>query len=385
MGKRINQHFVPQFYFRQFSGGANCIQAFFPNQSRIVRNAPIKGQCASGRFYGDDEAETVLSKLEGQYSAALHSMILAAWSDDPVSKITPSALNSIFESIMVQRSRTRSEVNNSMARAAALTLEALKHHLRMSSEPEDHHALSLLNTHPHELEMNGPATALQNIAVALLTADILSDLDFCIIRNQTELPFIFCDSPVIFHNTYYHNVKHRGVLGAAAPGLQIFLPLNSTLVLMLYDPAKYECSYHNNACVDVISKYDISQINALQIHGFDQAIYFEDHAQYSYVMELWEAHRPSRRIEKKHLHEHDDWLLDGKSVKGLLHQFEPLHNIRLNLSFLTCSPIDEKDYQPGKRDPELAKIVDERLIRELDAAGAKHAKREKGTGPLMAE
>ena len=341
-------------------------------QSRIIRDAPIKGQCASNRFYGDDETESVLSNLESQYAVALRSLIVAAWSDDPVSKIAPTELNSVYESILVQRARTRLQVNKSKSHSAAWIMEWFKRDLALSSDAEDQHVLSLLNTHPHELDLNGPAMALQNIATAILSAEILSDLDFVLIRNQTEVPFIFCDSPVIFHNTYYHNVKHRGVLGTTTPGLQIFLPLNSRVALMLYDPKTYECVYHNSACVESFSKSDISQINALQIHGLDQAVYFEKYDQKEYVTELWHTHGPTRRKETKLIHEHNDWLVDNQPVEGLLHQFDPLHNIRLELSFVNCSPIEEKDYRPRKRDPELAKQVDERLEREFDLADRKH-------------
>ena len=380
MGKKINQHFVPQFYFRQFSGGANCIQAFFPAQSRIIRDAPIKGQCASAKFYGDDEAETVLSGLEAQYAAALRSMIVAAWSDHPISRIEPAALRTVREFIMVQRARTRSAVNQSMARSSAWMMEGFKHWLASSADLENQRMRAETKSHPCDIEMHGPAIALQSIAIAMMTEDILSDLDFCIFRNHTDFPFIFCDAPVIFHNTYYHNVRHRGVLGAATPGLQIFVPLNAHLAFMLYDEKAYECTYHDDPCVDLFSKCDVSQINALQIHAFDQAVYFDDHEQRDYVTDLWKSHGPSRRKPTKLIHEHGDWLLDNLPVKGLLHQFEPLHNIRLDLSFLKCTPIEEKDYVPGKRDPELAEFVDERLEREFEAADAEHAEKMKRTG-----
>jgi hypothetical protein len=372
MGSRINQHFVPQYFFRQFSGGAKCIQAFFPKMARLIRDAPIKGQCASPRFYGDDEAETVLSHLESQYASAMRSLITAAWTQDPVSAITPAILNSVYESVLVQRARSRFEVNKSKARSSAWMMEAFKHWLATSDEPGHRHVLSKLNEQTVSIELNQAAVALQNIGTALLSGEILSDLDFCIIRNQTQLPFVFCDSPVIFHNSYYQNVKHRGVLGTTTPGLQIFLPLNSQLVLLLYDSDNYLCTYHNSGCVDVIEPSDISQINALQIHGFDEAIYFACHSHKEYITDLWKCHGPTRRTESKVIHERNGWRIDGKPVNGLLHQFEPLHNIRLELSFVSCRPIDEKDYVPRKRDPELAKHVDDRMEREFRLADQKH-------------
>src|SRR5436853_90242 len=80
MAKGKNQHFVPQFYFRLFTGGENRIHLLNKKDSRIIRNASIKGQCAKHRFYGSDEIERWLCLLEGQQSVALREIRDLAWS-----------------------------------------------------------------------------------------------------------------------------------------------------------------------------------------------------------------------------------------------------------------------------------------------------------------
>ena len=53
MPERVNQHFVPQFYFKNFSGGDPKIHLLLKRTDRIIFNAAIKGQCAENPWYGD--------------------------------------------------------------------------------------------------------------------------------------------------------------------------------------------------------------------------------------------------------------------------------------------------------------------------------------------
>src|SRR5574341_1438369 len=91
MSDRANQHFVPQFYFKQFSRGAGSIHLLLQADDRIILNASVKGQCARRKFYGPQELEDAFSKLEGRHAEALRALLSIAWSQNPP-QMTPEIL-----------------------------------------------------------------------------------------------------------------------------------------------------------------------------------------------------------------------------------------------------------------------------------------------------
>src|SRR5690606_6295268 len=67
MGKRKNQHFVPQFYLKNFSnnGDEKTINLFNPSKELFVHGAPIRNQSSKNFFYGKDgRVEEGLSQIE---------------------------------------------------------------------------------------------------------------------------------------------------------------------------------------------------------------------------------------------------------------------------------------------------------------------------------
>src|SRR4029077_14123209 len=97
----------------------------------------------------------------------------------------------------------------------------------------------------------------------------------------------------VSYNTLYRNVTDRGVLGYQTPGLQIFLPVDSRTLIMLLDAEAYAGRYRDSLTVDVDSRCDVSQMNALQLHHSHRAIDFADARDSDYVLELWDAHARS--------------------------------------------------------------------------------------------
>ena len=77
MTECVNQHFVPRFYFKNFSEDSSRIHLLHMANDRIIFNAPIKGQCARRKFYGPPEIEGSLSQLDAGYSRPIKDAIYA--------------------------------------------------------------------------------------------------------------------------------------------------------------------------------------------------------------------------------------------------------------------------------------------------------------------
>ncbi len=67
MAERLNQHYVPQFYFRHFAKNPRTIGTLLLRDGRLIANASIKGQCSKKNFYGSKELEDDFSQIEAQH------------------------------------------------------------------------------------------------------------------------------------------------------------------------------------------------------------------------------------------------------------------------------------------------------------------------------
>ena len=51
MAQNKNQHYIPKFYFKQFSQNGKTICVFNISKELSIENAPITGQCSKDYFY----------------------------------------------------------------------------------------------------------------------------------------------------------------------------------------------------------------------------------------------------------------------------------------------------------------------------------------------
>ena len=368
MTEYSNQHFVPQFYFKLFTWGDRRIHALLKKENRIIINASIKGQCARHKFYYNREIESLLSKLEIRHNIAIRKMLELAWSESSAPLSIPeiaSDISVIWEAVLFQRARTYLQIKKESPAMESMLLEAFKNYIEYAPKVEDREkileGISNGDIHISDIPQNA---VIRSIDTALKNTLLMTDLDFYIIRNYTDYPFIFSDSPVVFYNTYYQNVKNRGVLGVQTPGLQVFYPLDSDTVLMLIDDQIYGGWYKQSLFIDLVEKSDVSQLNALQLHHSYNSIYFAYEGNQEYVSELWAAHKHRIVPPEVRFVERNGWLVDGKPTESLYQMYEPQLNIKLNLSFIECKPISESEYKARKRSPELVKELEKQIEKQ---------------------
>jgi len=353
-----NQHYVPQYYFKMFTKGRPRIHILLTTQDRIAINASIRGQCARTRFYGPKNIERIFSQLEGNHRTALRRIVDVAWaSSRPL--LEAKHLGWLWEAIVFQRARTELEISKTSPAIEALCLEVLKGHTEHAPDIADRAKLvEAIERGDVSFTEPGQATVFRSIATAMESVLLISDLDLHILRNHTDYPFIFSDSPVVFCNTYYENIKHRGVIGLQTPGLQIFYPLDSRTMLMLNDDEVYGGKRLESVVIDIVERSDISQLNALQLHHSLNTVYFARAKDEEYVTRLWRAHKHRIVQPRMNFEMREDWLVDGKPPVGVLyHMFESQLNIGLKVSFFDCEPIAPAEYQFRRRSPELVEEV----------------------------
>jgi hypothetical protein len=364
MAERVNQHYVPQFYFRHFSVNCNTVGMILVRDGRTFTRAPIKGQCSRKNFYGSKELESLFGELESQHCVAIRAALEVS-NKATAEFFSFEELCDFFDAIAFQRARTATEVAKIAPALEKMHLYMFRRHLELTQDE------AFLKTYDENVAA-GKITVTESTASAvgrgvstmLENARLIRDLSFCFIRNRTDYPFVFSDSPVVLYNTYAKAVKNRGVLGLQCPGLQIFYPLDSWTCVMLFDPKTYHGPFRGYLQYDAHQRSDISQLNALQMHHALNAVYFGDPAHEDYVYQLWRTHRSDLSTPAAECRINPDLWVDGKPAQDdLLQMMEPQLNFDLNLSFVECEPVSQADYAYKPRSPDLVELVKSQYVK----------------------
>jgi hypothetical protein len=342
LSRKLNQHFVPQFHLRLFSGDRSFIHLASRNGSRLIRFASIKGQCARHKFYGSTGIEDWLGSLETRHSMAYRDVVRRAWTNQAL-QLSPEEAHTLREAVLLQRCRTPRAARINAGALDKMMLSTYREHLLTLPQTAQtkitidaiERGKATLNNTEHESLMNSIMTAFQCV-------DAISDLSLLILKNHTAFPFLMGDAPCTFSNHYLRMIKDKGVLGFFSKGLMITLPLNNQTQLLLYDPRVYNATYGSDCCLDVINKADVSQLNALQLHSAEQNLYYHDVSSETYIRELLELHRTLLQHHESQycLHGIGTMWIDGElNTRDLVQVFEPQLPITPDLSFFRMEPL----------------------------------------------
>ena len=76
MALKKKQHFVPQFYMRNFSPDGKSFSLYIINEARVISRSSFANQCCEEYYYGDDlEWENTLARMERQWSISIKKAI----------------------------------------------------------------------------------------------------------------------------------------------------------------------------------------------------------------------------------------------------------------------------------------------------------------------
>lgn len=345
MSKRKNHHFVPQFYFRRFSGDERSICVLSRADGKVVRTASIKTQASKNWFYGSEEVEALLGRMEGDGSHALRAL---AEQRDPT-KLPEEHLNVLFAWLGLQRARTEAARQQSKPMNDKMLQMFLEVQVGNDQSLTDDQKVEMLK----ELELvssdSAQAQAVE-MEMAIRESRSLMDLSPLLLENRTNRPFVFGDSPVVLHNVFYERVKHRGVLGFDTPGLLLSYPLSQKLSLLLVDEACYRIKRAPESRVLVRDLNDVMALNKLQLHAASSCIYFHDFHYALYVKSLWQQERAALRPPAAPAYEAPGFdATTGEALGDIVHFFQPLLPYKLRLSFLDHDVLGDAEYRYCRR------------------------------------
>lgn len=273
MTDKKNQHYIPKFYLRNFSYENNGKQIGVYNLSNeiFVQKGKLKTQGSKFFFYGEDGIiEDVLANVEDVLAQQLKKNILELKIPN---KLTEEHINLL---LFVCLTDLRNPVKINLMKNGILEIGKRLTEL----DPN----IDLDKFIPKVSHNDAVKMSMSNIGEVI---EEIVDLDYKFLKNVTNQPFITSDFPIVKYNQFLENKNWPlSKSGYGLSGLQIFIPLNSELILFFYDSEIYKVGNRKQDIVLIEDLSEINHLNVLQFVNCFESIYFNEKTSEDYVRKL---------------------------------------------------------------------------------------------------
>ena len=260
-----NHHFVPQFYLRNFSQSGKNIGMYIFDAQKHVLNASIRGVAYREYLYGrDEEIENGLADNEGEWAEIINRIILTY---DLKLNEEEYIMLLLFICMSDARTLKMADIYNKHLNNIANAATKLK--------PLDKKFGGRINySVPNLLAMQ----------VAAETVNILSDLQFILLINESNTGFVTSDNPVVKYNQMFRSRNYYSDYGIGQMGIQLFVPLSPRICLCLFDDVMYIPKQMDK--VVITSSSQITELNKLFMLNAYKSIFFHPDQERSYIQSL---------------------------------------------------------------------------------------------------
>ncbi len=249
------QHYVPQFYLRNFSNDGKHVYVYNIDHKKSFPTK-IKNICQESYFNCDTpEFEQITSKIEDKQAVIIAKII----EESNLTFLETEELFYLHLFVLMQSTRTI-ESRNFVDGFINSILDGIKPLMKRSKDLKEK---GVKPEHIDSLKIKVEKSHLMIMTPAMMGAELIIDLLPIIIINQTDKNFIISDAPVCLHN--YIKSNNHGMLGFQSPGLQIYVPLNEKMLLLFIDREFYDFHLYENNILHVEKSSDVDSINKLQI------------------------------------------------------------------------------------------------------------------------
>jgi hypothetical protein len=274
MPEKKNQHYVPQMHLRNFSTDikGQLINVYHKKDKKIIYDIAINSQASEKYFYGRDGIlEDSLGKLESKTSEIFTAII----EQNILPQKTSLEHFIILLYIIFSKFRTKKERDN-LHKSQNIIFQKFFGKVDRLKEIVPN----------YEIFLEDPFWLL--LGTAQKTYHLAGDLEFKLLNNATNKPFILSDNPTIFHNDF--NIKKGKKItdgrGFASMGLQILFPLTSKQLLFFYDSGLYKLGTRKSRIVTIEDDKLVDQFNILQILNSNEVLFFNSQMTPHYLNNL---------------------------------------------------------------------------------------------------
>ena len=270
-GETKNQHYVPQFYQRNFSVDGKTIGAYILEKEKAVEQAPIKHQSSEDYFYSENmKIEEALSGMEGMASDVI-AKILA----EPKTVRSKEERYTIYSFVMIQIGRTLAQANflqETADKTARMMLKKYVAAMRNSEDATEVEGITDEIIDSVSINLKEPGLfALGNQAQLVNTC---VDLECKVLVNNTRVSFIISDNPACMYDTFLERMNEF-TYALGSRGLQIYFPLSDKIALFYYDSKCYKLGDRKKKYVEMNDENDIWELNKLSACSANKVIYYK--------------------------------------------------------------------------------------------------------------
>jgi len=217
------QHYVPQFYLKEFSNEKGGISLYNFKSDKYINQVPYASQCYKDYYYGKDGLwENKLSLMESKWAVAVKKFKEGLPVED-------EDVNLIKQFVLYQRQRTFAEGEFRKQERQDRLKEIAKIHCANRGWIFDGECEKICE----EMVRNEP-TPLENLEISYEMEELIEDLKVLVITYITERELISSDVPVVAINPF-----HQHSIGYSCMGLILFLPITRNKVVVIYDGKMY--------------------------------------------------------------------------------------------------------------------------------------------------
>lgn len=267
MGKKKDpktyNHYVPQFYLKNFSGNKS-IGVYNFDRKKFIDVAAIDKNAGRDFLYGKDtDLEDWFQNLEGIWATIINNILIHE-------KVPKDSTDYTYLLMFIYLSDVRiAEKADDFKRNK---LEETKNIIKMFAAQDD---ISLLDEDIENLDILIDRPNISYIQGMKNIIPIISDLCPMIIVNESKLGFITSDAPIAKYNQWFIERDYKHPYGFGHIGFQCFVPLSPKICFCLYDDNVYKNKYSNKGRIRLYNESEIEQLNKLFIHNSYKEIYYE--------------------------------------------------------------------------------------------------------------
>lgn len=357
-----NQHYVPQFYQRMFSGDVNhkTIGAYIISSRKYIPAAPIKNQSSGDYFYSDNQKiEDALGKME-----ELASEVIKKIKTNPKCRLSTREEYILYCFTFIQIGRTLDRANfiqESVNQVAKTMLKKYVELKRTTDEAAEVECITDEIVDTIKVNLNKPAMFSLGQHVQLINTCI--DLKLKVIINNTRMPFVTSDNPACMYSMFLERVGEP-IYALGSKGLIFYIPLSSDIALLFYDSLCYKVGDRKKSYVEITQQEDAVQLNHLSACYANEVLYCLDGSISKYELEklvdIHDKYRPLQRVQSVEGVKHPNGEIIGTVTKSIY--------CHLKLSFVKEPPlvkaITKNSYNPSRdRLRPIAYIKDDLIIK----------------------
>lgn len=285
MEKKKRQHYVPQFYLRNFVRENNSFTIFNTRTNKIIEDVPYSKQCYEDYYYGTDEKwEEKLGKIENDTA-----LIIAKINKQSTYYPNEEEIEILKKFILYQRYRTTKNKDNLLN----MQWDGAKIRLEMKLKKDGKYLSEdtfkiLEKAFEKKYARTLPQQALE-ITTSLLTN--IADLELLIIQYNNKIhKLISSDNSVIFYNPFY--CRAIGLINA---GLIILFPISTNKLVVIFDSKMYP-RYKGKRIINLTNENDVKMLNIFQLIVAKEIVYFQDKNQIQFIVSSYKKYKEKKEF-----------------------------------------------------------------------------------------